>query len=304
MQTDSEEKGDGMPAGGKPTVRSRRLGASLKRLRLNAHLDQEHAAEAVDCSTAKISRIESGSVSARVGDVRILLDLYGVEDVEERRRLEKLARDSNKRGWWMNFQAQYPALDRLGDFLSLETDATYIRAWQPVFIPGLLQTPDYTHALTKANPEVLSDEAAVELVKVRQGRRQAFEESGARFAAVIWEPALTGPMPHPAVHRDQLAHLLKMAEQPNVTLQVLPHSEWAAARVAPAFVALSYGKEASPEVIVQDTMANSVILEDHEDMAGYLHAYEALRSAALTPDRTLTFIRQLMSDITIENEEA
>ncbi|MFD7491647.1 DUF5753 domain-containing protein [Streptomyces sp. NPDC059832] len=293
-----------MPAGGKPTVRSRRLGAALRRLRLNALLDQEHAAEAVACSTAKISRIESGTVSARVGDVRVLLDLYEVEDAAERKRLEKLARDSNKRGWWLNFPFQSPALDRLGDFLSLETDATYIRAWQPVFIPGLLQTPDYTRALTEANPEVLSSEAADEIVKVRQERRRVFEESGARFAAVIWEPAISGPMPSANVHRDQLAHLIRMAKQPNVTLQVLPHTEWAAARVAPAFVALSYAHEASPEAIVQDTLVNSVILEDHEDMAGYVHAFDALRSAALTPDRSLTFIRKTMNGIIAENEES
>ncbi|MFJ4874653.1 Scr1 family TA system antitoxin-like transcriptional regulator [Streptomyces sp. NPDC088745] len=59
----------------------------------------------------------------------------------------------------------------------------------------------------------------------------------------------------------------------------------------------------APEAVVQDTMANSVNLEDHEDMAGYLHAHEALRSAALTPDRSLTFIRQLMNGIATENEE-
>ena len=293
-----------MPAGGKPTVRSRRLGATLKRLRLAARLDQEHAAEAVACSTAKISRMESGAVAARVGDVRMLLDLYGVEDVDMRRRLEALARNSNKRGWWLNFQFQQPNLDRLGDYLSLEADATYIRSWQPVFIPGLLQTPAYTKALTDANPEVLVESAADEIVKVRQERRRVFEESGARFAAVVWEPALTGPMPSSQVHREALAHLMKVAAQPNVTIQVLPHGEWAAARVAPAFVALSYANEASPEVIVQDTMVNSVILEDHEDMAGYLHAFEALRSAALTPDQSIAFIRKTMNGIAVENEEA
>lgn len=176
-----------MPAGGKPTVRSRRLGAALKRLRLNACLDQEHAADAVACSTAKISRIESGTVSARVGDVRVLLDLYEVEDVVERQLLEKLARDSNKRGWWMDFDAGQPVREILGDFLSLESDATYIRTWQPVLIPGLLQTPEYTRALTDASPDVISEEAADMVVKVRQERRRVFEETGARFAAVIWE---------------------------------------------------------------------------------------------------------------------
>ncbi|MEU3205023.1 DUF5753 domain-containing protein [Streptomyces cyaneofuscatus] len=158
--------------------------------------------------------------------------------------------------------------------------------------------------MSSANPEVLSDEAADSIVKVRQERRRVFEESGARFAAVIWEPAIAGPMPSPTVHRDQLAHLIKMAKQPNMTIQVLPQSEWAAARVSPGVVALSYAHEASPEAIVQDTLVNSVILEDHEDMAGYVHAFDTLRSAALTPDGSIAFIRNTMDGITAENEES
>ncbi|MGC5342452.1 helix-turn-helix domain-containing protein [Streptomyces sp. DT171] len=291
-----------MPAGGKPTVRSRRLGAALKRLRLNALLDQEHAAEAVACSTAKISRIESGAVSARVGDVRVLLDLYGVEDEAERKLMEKLARDSNKRGWWLNFDAKQSVREILGDFLSLESDATYIRTWQPILIPGLLQTPDYTRALTDASPDVLDDEAADLVIKVRQERRRVFEENGARFAAVIWEPALTGSMPTPAVHREQLAHLIKMAKQPNMTIQVLPLSEWAAARVSPSFVGLSYARETSPEVVILDTVNNCVIMEERDAMTSYAHAFDTLRSAALTPTKSVAFIRKIMDSITIGNE--
>ncbi|MCX4786730.1 MULTISPECIES: helix-turn-helix domain-containing protein [unclassified Streptomyces] len=285
-------------------MRSRRLGAALKRLRLNALLDQEHAAEAVACSTAKISRIESGAVSARVGDVRMLLDLYEVEDAEERKLLEKLARDSNKRGWWLDFETDQPMRDILGDFLSLESDATYIRTWQPLLVPGLLQTPDYTRALTDASPDVVEDAAADLVVKVRQERRRIFEENGARFAAVIWEPAITGPMPNPVVHREQLAHLIRMAKQPNVTIQVLPINEWTAARASPSFVGLSYANETSPEVVVLDTVSNCVILEDHDVMAGYVHAFDALRSAALTPTKSVAFIRTIMNSITAGNEES
>lgn len=292
-----------MPAGGKSTVRSRRLGAALKRLRLNALLDQEHAAEAVACSTAKISRIESGAVSARVGDVRVLLDLYEVEDAAERKLLEQLARNSNKRGWWLDFETGHPMREILGDFLSLESDATYIRTWHPLLVPALLQTPEYTRALTDASPDVVEEAAADLVVKVRQERRRIFEENGRRFAAVIWEPVVTGPMPDLAVRRAQLGHLIKMAKQPNVTIQVLPVSEWAAARVSPAFVGFSYASETSPEVVVHDTVSNCVILEDPDAMAGYVHAFDALRSAALTPNKSVAFIREIMDGLTIENEE-
>ncbi|MFF9648510.1 helix-turn-helix domain-containing protein [Streptomyces sp. NPDC014622] len=267
-------------------------------------LDQEHAAEAVACSTAKISRIESGAVSARVGDVRVLLDLYEVEDEDERKLLEKLARDSNKRGWWMDFKTDQPMRDILGDFLALESDATYIRTSQPLLVPGLLQTPDYTRALTDASPDVVDGAAADLVVKVRQERRRVFEEKGARFAAVIWEPALIGRMPDPAVQREQLVHLIRMAKRPNVTIQVLPVSEWAAARVSSAFVGFSYTRETAPEVVVHDTVSNCIILEDPDVMVGYVHAFDTLRSAALTPSQSVAFMQSAMNSIPEENEES
>jgi transcriptional regulator with XRE-family HTH domain len=285
-----------MSAGGKPpSARSKRLGATLRRLRIAAGLDQESAARAVDCSVPKISRIELGNVKARVGDVRILLDLYGVTDPERRQWLERLARDSKKRGWWVDYETN--SRSQLGDFIAMEADATFIRAWQPVFIPGLLQTADYTRALQPTNPACLSPDTAEEIVKVRQRRRQAFEESGAIFAAVIWEPALTSPMPSVEHHREQLAHLRRAAEQPTTTIQVLPVAEWAAARVCPAFVAFSFGRDHAPEIVAMDTLSTTAMIEDPEEVTNYAHAFDALRSAALTPSATMDYLERLVDQL-------
>jgi transcriptional regulator with XRE-family HTH domain len=289
-----------MPAGGKPTMRSRRLGATLKRHRLAAQLDQEHAAQALACSKAKISRVESGINSAKVAEVRYLLDLYGVTDTEEINRLEWLARNANKRGWWMDYQL--PSNDRLNEYISLETDATYIRTWQPVFIPGLLQTENYTRALIDATPEIVSPETTETVVKLRQQRRRKFEESDTRFAAVIWEPALTTPMPSRQTHRDQLAHIITMAEEPNITVQVLPLDEWSAARCSPAFTALTFSPGLSPEAVVLDTLDKSMILEDVDSTSVYVHAFDGLRSSAMPPDRSIAFIQETLGRIDTEAE--
>ncbi|PJN27621.1 transcriptional regulator [Streptomyces sp. CB02613] len=292
-----------MPAGGKPTVRSRRLGATLKRLRLNARLDQEHAAEAVDCSTAKISRIESGTVSARIGDVRVLLDLYGVEDEVERRRLEKLARDSNKRGWWLNFDWITKEAG-FADFVTLETDASYIRTWQPLFVPGLLQTDDYLRTLLSSGLTVHSPESVEEVLAVRRVRRGLIEEDGARFAAIIWEPALTAPMPSARVHREQLLHILHVAQRQNVQVQVLPMAEWRAAHLSSYFVMLSFGPEPAPEAVAYDTSTSTVLVEDLAEMAAHARIFEALSAAALTPDQSLAFVRKTLASIPESEKEA
>ncbi|MFF2923000.1 helix-turn-helix domain-containing protein [Streptomyces celluloflavus] len=285
-----------MPAGGRPTVRSRQLGAALKRYREAAKLDQQHAAEHIVGSKAKISRIETGQVSARPGDVRLMLELYGVEDRDVYRRLEQLARDSNKRGWWLNFPWAIKD-EGFADFVTLETDATYIRAWQPLFIPGLLQTDDYIKALMSLSLTVHSPEMVDEAVAIRQARRKTIEESGAQFAAVIWEPALTAPMPSRKVHREQLLHIHNVAQRRNVSIQVLPVSEWQAAHLSSHFVMFNFGPEPAPQAVAYDTTTSSVLFEDPEDMATHAQIFETLRSAALTPDQSLSFIRQAMKDI-------
>ncbi|MGI5340732.1 helix-turn-helix domain-containing protein [Streptomyces sp. CA-181903] len=283
-----------MPAGGRPTVRSRRLGATLRRYREAAKLDQEHAAEKIAGSKSKVSRIEAGQVTAKPGDVRLMLELYGVTDPVVREHLERLARVSNRRGWWMDHRLP----DQFTDLVTLEGDASYIRTWQPLFIPGLLQTPDYVRTLTRhSSLNVYTAEAEEAFLKVKEERRRAIGEKGAHFAAVIWEPALTAPMPSAEVHREQLCHIAEMAQQPNVTVQVLPVSEWKAAHMASHFVVYSFGPEPAPEAVAFDTPTNTVILEEPDDVAKHVRIFEALRSSALAPDQSVEFLRTVMKDI-------
>ncbi|MFB6435801.1 helix-turn-helix domain-containing protein [Streptomyces sp. NPDC056411] len=291
-----------MPAGGRPTVRSRRLGGALRKYREAAKLDQQHAADHIVGSKAKISRIESGQVTARPGDVRLLLELYGVEDPEVYRQLEQLARDSNKRGWWVN----YPwALEpEYADYVTLESDATYIRTWQPLYMPGLLQTDGYIQALLEAGVKAPTSEAVERATAGRRERRKAIEQDGARYAAVVWEPVITAPMPSVQVHRDQLLHLLNVAQRRNVTLQVLPLSEWQAAHRASHFVMFSFGAEPAPEAVAFDSTTSTVFVEDLEDMAKHAEIFEELRSAALTPTQTLSFLREQIASLTDSEREA
>ncbi|GAB2791300.1 helix-turn-helix domain-containing protein [Streptomyces daliensis] len=286
-----------MPAGGRPTVRSRRLGATLRRFREAAKIDQLQAAEYIAGSKAKVSRIEAGQVSARPGDVRLMLELYGIEDRKVHQHLEQLARDSNKRGWWF----EYSVPDSFGDYVALEEDATHIRSWEPLLIPGLLQTADYTRCLVNDNPSVTDPGTADQVVKVRQERRQKVETLGTRFAVVIGESALVTPMPSSAVHRGQLASLLQSAQESHVTLQVLPTTEWSATRCSPSFIMLSFDGEWSPTAVGQDTRGNIAVAEDPETITQYAHAFELLQATALTPAQSLDFLRRAMDDVTEEH---
>jgi transcriptional regulator with XRE-family HTH domain len=290
-----------MPAGGRPTMRSRRLGAALRRYREAAKLDQQHAADHIVGSKTKISRIEAGQVTARPGDVRLMLELYGIEDREVYQRLEQLARESNKRGWWLDFPWVVKN-EGFADFVTLETDATYIRTWQSLFVPGLLQTDDYIRTLMDLSPTPHGPEAIEEAVAIRQTRRKIIEENGAQYAAVIWEPALTAPMPSRKAHRDQLLHIHHVAQRQNVSVQVLPFSEWQTAHMSSHFVMFNFASEPAPQAVAYDTTSSTVLLEDSEDMAKHVQIFETLRSAALTPNQSLSFIQRTLKNVP-ENEE-
>ncbi|MEV0263015.1 helix-turn-helix transcriptional regulator [Streptomyces sp. NPDC050617] len=280
-----------MPAGGKPTVRSRRLGGALKRHREAAGLDQSAAAEAILKSVTKVSRVESGQVSASALEVRTLLDRYGVTDPVERARLEEWARRSNERGWWID-QESVPA--DYADHIALENDATYIRSWEPCLVPGLLQTREYAEAVTVSGPTAILPERVSELVKVRQERQRTIDEGGTHFTAIIWEPALTALTCTPRAHDAQLRHLLNAGQRQNVTLQILPHDASVVAGMSGSFAAFSFGIEANVEAVTVGTPANTSVVEAPADLAIYVNVFDRLRSVALSPNESADRIRHYL----------
>src|SRR3989440_6069488 len=127
-----------------PTVRRRRLGSELRRLREAAGLTCEQAADHLECSASKISRLETARVPARAIDVQALCLLYDAGD-EQTGVLVALARESKTEGWWQRFDGVLP--DWFGTFVGLEAEAATIRTYEIQLVPGLLQTEGYARAL-------------------------------------------------------------------------------------------------------------------------------------------------------------
>ncbi|MFS4107383.1 helix-turn-helix domain-containing protein [Streptomyces sp. PD-S100-1] len=281
-----------MPAGGRPTVRSRRLGAALRRYRLAAKLDQPQAAEVIAAHQTRVSRIETGHVIARPIEIRALLTAYGVEDAEVRTKLEHLAKHSKKRGWWLEHAAHLRP-DYL-DHIALEDDATYIREWQPVLVPGLLQTADYAKAVISGGPKYVSAERVQQLVKARMGRQAKIEEGGASYSCVLWEAVIAHPLVEAEVHREQLAAILAVGKRKNVTVQVLPFSAGAVAGTTYAFSSFSFEAEPTVEAVTMENLRGTSVLEAPDDLAAYADAYDQLRSAALAPDASAQLIQSAL----------
>lgn len=273
-----------MPPG--PTVHRRQLGAELRRLREVAGLRMEEVAKALDCSHTRLSRIETGKggAVAKPADVRTLCELYGVSDDRQvQMLLDMLSVVSQQRGWWEAFEGILPS--GLEVYVGLESDARTERAWEPLLVHGLLQTPDYARALIQAarlhRPGDIDD-----LVQVRAERKKLLTrpQNALELWAVLDEAVLRRPVGGPEVMRDQITHLREMAEVPNVTIQVFPFGKGAHPGLAGAFALLEF--ETDPIVVYVDSPAGNLYLEKPRDVRRFVQTFDLLRAAALDPDES------------------
>ena len=138
-----------MAASPSPTVRRKRLGIELRRLREHARLTCEDVGQRLDCSGTRISRMETGRISVRPGDVRELLEIYGVLG-EEADALVQLAREARRKGWWHTYGRVLPTW--FEPYIGLESEAAALRDFQCMVVPGLLQTKEYARAVLRTAP--------------------------------------------------------------------------------------------------------------------------------------------------------
>jgi transcriptional regulator with XRE-family HTH domain len=271
-----------------PTVRRRRLGLELRRLRELAGLTCEQAGDRLGCSASKISRLETARVPARPADVQELCQLYRA-DPEQVTVLVSLARESKTQGWWQRFDSALP--DWFTTYIGLEAEAASIRTYEIELIPGLLQTEGYARALF-ASAE-LNEPAEVEsAVAIRRSRQEILHgDNPPRYWAVVSEAAMHRLVGGPSVMRDQLLYLTEISDRRNVTVQVIPSHAGAHPGMSTPFVILSFPDRADPEVTFVDYLTGALYLERPEEVDQYNLAFNHLVAAAASPLQSLDLIR-------------
>src|SRR6266700_7067973 len=143
--------------GGAPTVLRMLLARQLQALREKAGLSYEQAAEAIYSSPWTIRRMEGAEGGLKPLTVKSLLMAYGVTDVREIDTFLALSRDASKPGWWHSYDDVLPSWFRT--FVGLEEAASLIRGYDPHWIPGLLQTPEYALASVRTGFPGASEDA-------------------------------------------------------------------------------------------------------------------------------------------------
>jgi transcriptional regulator with XRE-family HTH domain len=275
-----------------PAVRRRKLGAELRALRTGAGLTSGEAARSVGWHQSKVSRIETGASGVKPADVRLLLDAYGVQDSQLRELLMVLAGSDEGGGrshWWHAYKGVLPPTYR--DFISLESQASAMRTLETSVVPGLLQTPEYARAVTKAAVDGLDDEKLDALVEVRLARQDVLRSHPPlELSAVLDEAVLRREVGGPDIMARQLARLFEAARLPQVRLQVLPFAAGAHIGITGPFVIFSFSRTSDLDVVVLDHLTSSLYLERKEDLQAYTEAFNALRFHALSPKDSLDYI--------------
>ncbi|MFP3987685.1 helix-turn-helix transcriptional regulator [Streptomyces sp. E11-3] len=274
-----------------PTIRSRRLGAELRRLRTEADLRVQDAATALECGQPKISQIETGKRGIRQLDLTTLLNLYGVADDKQRANLKRLARDIHKVDWW---SGQGPLLsDDLRDYLTLEADSSLVRSYEPAVTPGLLQTEDYMRQIFAAGAE---EDRAETLVETRLRRKNLLNEHGEFRFRVIIDASVLHRMAGPReLVRQQFEYLMEAGELPGVTIQVLPLDiAMPPAQYAP-YTLFTLRGDPPAEVVWLEHMTGGTILEQRADVQVYTKAWDDLTAAALSPAQSMQYISERIS---------
>ncbi|MFF7976771.1 Scr1 family TA system antitoxin-like transcriptional regulator [Streptomyces sp. NPDC007905] len=273
-----------------PTVRRRRLGQELRRLRELKGMTAEEVAERLLVSQSKISRLENGRRSISQRDVRDLCGVYEVEDQRIVDSLMEMARDSRQQGWWHTFgDIPYSV------YIGLETDAESLRVYEPQLVTGLLQTRAYAEALVQgALPETSTAEIEKRVqVRMRRQERITAEANPLRLWVVLDEAALRRVVGSRLVMREQLEHLIEMSQLPHVTVQILPFEVGAHPGLNGQYAILEFTDAADSSVVYLEGVTSDLYLEKAQDVQKYAVMYEHLRAQSLNVEQS----RQYISDV-------
>ncbi|MCD9878646.1 helix-turn-helix domain-containing protein [Streptomyces guryensis] len=277
---------------GSPTARRRRLAIELKKLREKSTLTCAQVGEALDWSGSKVNRMETGSGRVQPSDIDALCRFYDTTD-ELREFLKSLAREAKTRGWWQVHGSGVPEWFNI--YIGLEQDASTFRQYQCELIPGLMQTEAYTCELHKTGAHMTAEDID-RAVRVRMERQAMLTRTDAPDAwFIVNEGALRHVIGDRSLMREQLERVLESAELPTLTLQVLPFDSGTYPATG-SFTMLGFPAPEDPDLVYRDGITDAVYLEGEHHVREYTRAFDGLRAAALSPQRSTQLIKSILKE--------
>lgn len=280
-----------------PTPRRRRLGAELRRIREGLGWSQEEAARRLGYkSLSTVSKIENGVQGLKIQQLPHFFEVYQIADPALRDQLRDLVRKAAEPDWWQQYKGVVD--DPLGDYLSQVESASSLFVFNPIAIHGLLQTPDYAHAVTEASRvwKMKEDTDRFVAMRLEHQKNMLNRQPPLKIWAVLTEAQLRQEVGGRDAMRAQVEHLAKLARTtPNITIQVVPMRAGAHAGMDGPFMIMSFS--AGRDLVCLESMRASLHLNQPDTLELYRTTSDLLKSDAESPKASLPLLNTIIKDL-------
>jgi transcriptional regulator with XRE-family HTH domain len=281
-----------------PTVRRRRLGTELRRLREARSVKLEEVADKLGLAASTLSRIETGKAPTRTAYLTAMLDMYGVHDPAGRQILLDMAREGHRKGWWAAWEDVLPT--GFDVYVGLEAEAASVRAYETLVVHGLLQTEAYARLVSTAVRRKQTPEQIERLVALRMQRQEVILRADPlELWLILDEAVIRRTMGSPELMREQLDHLAEASQWPHITLQVLPFCAGPHPCLNGPFAIIEFPDRFDPDVVYTEGVAGQAYLEREKDVRARAEAFDLLRAAALSPADSTELIMKMAREIVL-----
>lgn len=274
------------------TIAKRRLARRLTELRGRSEYTANHVCDILNWGRGKVGRFEANQWKRpEMSDIRDLLRIYPVTE-EEQGEIEELAVKARARAWWRDYADIYQ-----NEFPGYENDATGIRVFMPLVLPGLLQSYEYVEALLRTAGKPPSwQRKALETRKRRQEILDRGDGTAPSLLAVITEASLMYEWGTRADRREQIEYLIQMASRPNIELRIQRFADGPPQGMfSPLDIFDFPGDE--PRVVYVETDYAVEEVSDKSHAKAYIEAFAQTVDAALEPSDTVRYLRQLAEEL-------
>ena len=286
-----------MGNGASPLVQRRRLRAELRRARQERNLTQEQVANDMEWSLSKMIRIEGASTGISTNDLKALLHLYQITDTERTEELTALARAARERSWWSAYRdVAPPALLQLIEY---ESAASFVRQFETLFIPGILQTEDYARIVIQDYyDEKPASHRVSALVDLRVRREELLDrEDPPQFSFILDEAAVRRLVGGHSVMRRQVRRLIELAEMPNLTIEIVPFKVGLHPGMGGPFEVIEFADALDEDVVFVESPRGDFISDDQEETLRYREAFEQLAKTSLDPQDSLAYLGTIADEM-------
>jgi transcriptional regulator with XRE-family HTH domain len=281
-----------------PFVQRRRLRAELKQARLHAGLTQESVAAEMDWSLSKIIRIETGSVGVSRNDLIALLRLYEVNDPGHVAHLTALSKIARQQSWYSTYRELMPPI--YFQYVEYETSASVIRTYESLVIPGLLQTEQYATKVMSLYRIRLEPDLVRARAEIRM-RRQEFlmeREDPPQIFFVLDEAVIRRLVGDEEIRRGQLDRLISTAQQPGITIEVIPSSSGLHRGMGENFTLLEFSDPDDDDVLYFESAREAIFSQDDaEEISIYRELFRHVRNASLGSAGTLEYLIEVSNTL-------